>query len=201
MATESKYLDAVWRLVRRSFSVGWKLAIVAAIAAFVLYRARFAPVPVESHVATHGPIVAEVLGTGTLEARVQAIISARISGRVAQVLADEGDRITEGQLLATLDDGDLRQQVEMAKADIATSKAGVDRAAADIVGAGATAAQTRDSYDRDAQLSAKKFLSDEDLDKARQQRDVAEAQLRRAQLAKVEIERQVVKGEETLRYY
>lgn len=185
----------------RLLSWGWKLAIVAAVAAFVVYRMRFAPVPVESRVAGPGAIVAEVMGTGTLEARVQATISAKISGRIVQVLADQGDRITKGQLLVTLDDGDLRQQVEMAKAELAATKAGVDRAGAEIARAEATAVQARASYKRSSQMAAQKLLSEDDFDKATQQRDVAEAELRRAQLAKVEIERQVLKAEESLRFY
>jgi HlyD family secretion protein len=180
---------------------GWKLALAAGAAGFVVYRLHFAPVPVAGSMATAGPIVSEVMGTGTLEARVQATISPKISGLITQVLADQGDRITKGQLLVTLDDGDLREQVEMAKADLAAVKAGVDRAAADIASAEAMAVQARASYTRNAQLSRQKYISDEDLDKATQQRDVAEAQLKRAQLAKVEIERQVLKAEETLRYY
>jgi len=201
MATERKYSGAGRRLARRAFSVGWKLAIVAVVTAVVVYRLRYAPVVVNVHVAALAPVTEEVTGTGTLEARVSAIISPKISGLITQVLADQGDRITKGQLLATLYDGDLRQQVEMAKADLAATQAGVDRAAADITSAEATATQARSAYGRDAQLVSKKFVSPEDLDKSTQQRDVAEAQLKRARAAKLEIDRQVIKGEETLRYY
>jgi HlyD family secretion protein len=183
------------------WKAGWKLALAVGAAAFVVYRLHFAPVPVAGSVAAMGPILSEVMGTGTLEARVQATISPKISGLLTGVLVDQGDRVTKGQLLVALDDGDLRAQVEMAKADLAAVKAGVDRAAADIASAEATAVQARASYTRNAELARQKFLSDDDLDKATQQRDVAEAQWKRAQLAKVEIERQVVKAEETLRYY
>jgi len=187
-------------IIRRALSIGWKLAIVAAIAIFAVYRLRFAPVSVDSHKAATGPIVAEVMGTGTLEARVPATISPKISGLITEVLADQGDRITKGQLLATLYDGDLRQQVEMAKAEVAATTAGVDRAAADITAAEATAVQARASYSRNVQLASQKLLSADDLDKATQQRDVAEALLKRAQLAKVELERQVIKAEVALHY-
>ena len=201
MAHEDTDMNAVKRWAWRVSAVGWKLAIIAAIAAFVVYRLRFAPVPVESHLAAVGPVVAEVMGTGTLEARVQATISAKISGRIAQVLADQGDRVTKGQLLVTLDDGDLRQQVEIAKAELAATKAGVDRAAAEISRAEAMATQARASYKRTAQMAAQKLVSEDESDKATQQRDVAEAELRRAELAKVEIERQTLKAEESLRFY
>lgn len=147
------------RMLARAISVGWKLTILAAVAGFIVYRLRFAPLPVESHVVAPGPIVSEVMGTGTLEARVQATISAKISGRIAQVLADQGERITKGQLLATLDDGDLRQQVEMARAELAATKASVERAAAEISRAEALAVEARSLYGRNAQLSQKKLLS------------------------------------------
>ena len=180
---------------------GWKLALAAVVAGFIVYRLHFAPMPVAGRVATMGPIASEVMGTGTLEARVQATISPKISGLIAKVLADQGDRITNGQLLAVLDDGDLSKQAEVARADLAVVKAGVDRAAADIASAEAVAVQARASFARNAQLAVQKFVSAEDLDKATQQRDVAEALLRRAQLVKIEIEHQVLKAEESLRYY
>ena len=191
----------VRRVARRLFRIGWKLAAVAAVVGFVVYRLRFAPLPVDGSTAAMGPIVSEVMGTGALEARTQATISAKISGRLAQVLADQGDRITKDQVLATLDDGDLRQQVEVAKAEVAATEAGVEHASAGIVSAEATAVEARASYVRSAELRKGGFISDEDLDQATRRRDVAEAELRRAQLAKVETERQVQKAQESLRYY
>jgi HlyD family secretion protein len=201
MAEEGKRANAAKRFARRMISVGWKLIAAAVVAGVVVYRIRFAPALVESHAAGLGAITAEVVGTGTLEARVSTTISPKISGLITQVLADQGDRVTKGQLLATLYDGDLRQQVEIAKADLAATQAGVERAAADIRSAEATAVQARTAYGREAQLEAKKYASPESLDRATQLRDVAEAQLKRALAAKVEVERQVIKGEETLRYY
>jgi len=186
---------------KRFLRIGWKIALVLLIALVIVYRLYFAPVPVDSYAVKIGPIATEVMGTGTLEARVQATISAKISGRLSEVLADQGSRVTKGQLLATLDDGDLRQQVEMAKAEADATKAGVERAAADVNSAQATAVHARAFYNRVTPLAENKVVSGEDLDNAIQQRDVAESQLSRAQLAKVEIERQLVKAEATLKYY
>ena len=189
------------RLIKRVLRVGWKLALVAAIAAFVLYRLRYAPLSIESHVAATGPIASEVMGTGTLEARVLATISPKISGLVTQVLVDQGDRIAKGQLLATLYDGDLRQQVEMAKADLAATEAGVDRSASEITSAEATAVLARAEIGRVTSLHRSGAATAYELDVATERRDVAESGLKRVQLAKVEIERQVLKAEETLRFY
>ncbi len=201
MESGEKSTGTGMRIIKRAISVAWKVAIVAAIAGFAVYRLRFAPISVDSRPAATGAIIAEVMGTGTLESRVLATISPKISGLVTQLLVDQGDRITKGQPLATLDDRDLRQQVEMGKAEVAATRAGVDRAVADIAIAEATAVQARASYQRNVQLASQKFLSADDFDKATQQRDVTEAQLTRSKLVKVELERQVVKAQETLRYY
>lgn len=72
-------------------------------------------------------ITTEVMGTGTLEARVQTIVSSKISGRIAQMLADQGDGVGAGQVLAKLDDSELIQQVEIARSSLAAARAFVDR--------------------------------------------------------------------------
>jgi RND family efflux transporter MFP subunit len=162
---------------------------------------RFSPILVEAHRIDTGTVTAEVMGTGTLQPRVRASVSPRITGRLTAVLADQGDRVEGGQLVATLDDSDLRQQVEVAKAELSLARAGVDRAAGGIVRAEAIAVQARASFSRVEQLTRGKFSSEEDLDKSTQQRAVAEADLSLAELAKVESERAVVKAAESLRYY
>lgn len=54
--------------------VPWLLVIV--VMGVVVYRLRFRPTPVEAFTVKAAPIVAEVMGTGTLEARVKTTISA-----------------------------------------------------------------------------------------------------------------------------
>lgn len=187
--------------LRRALQFGWKLALVAAVAGFVVYQLRFAPVPVESHITASGPIVAEVMGTGTLEPRVQVTLGPKISGRITQLLADQGDRVKKGQLLVTLDDGDLRQQVEMARAELAATKASVDRAAAEIGRAEASAVFARAEIVRVQRMQRTSVASESELDQATERKAIADAEVKRAQLAKVEVERQVIKAEESLRYY
>ena len=51
MATERNDSSAGWRLARRAVPVGWKLAIIAVVAAVVVYRLRYAPVVVDANVA------------------------------------------------------------------------------------------------------------------------------------------------------
>jgi RND family efflux transporter MFP subunit len=55
----------------------------------------------------------------------RATIAAKIMGRVTRLFFDEGTHVTEGQLLATLDDSDARRALESAKADRDTSQAAI----------------------------------------------------------------------------
>ncbi|OGK81903.1 MAG: hypothetical protein A2X52_21445 [Candidatus Rokubacteria bacterium GWC2_70_16] len=60
--------------------------------------------------------------TGTIEA-TQVDVSARIAGRIRRLHVKEGDRVAEGQLLAELDDEELRAEVRRQAAVLRTAEA------------------------------------------------------------------------------
>lgn len=145
------------------------------IAGAVFYWVRFSPVKVQAHKVARGSVVNEVMGTGTLEAKVRASISPEISGLLTKVLADQNDKIAKGQLLACIDDTDLIQQVEVAKADLAAAKATVDRTGADIISANATTVKARSNFERISTLRKSHAVAENELEKAVESRDVAES--------------------------
>jgi RND family efflux transporter MFP subunit len=63
--------------------------------------------------------------SGYITPRRRATIAAKITGRVTSVMFDEGTRVSEGQLLATLDDSDARRALDSAKADRDSSQAAI----------------------------------------------------------------------------
>jgi RND family efflux transporter MFP subunit len=63
--------------------------------------------------------------SGYVTPRRRATIAAKITGRVTSVHFDEGTRVQEGQLLATLDDSDVQRALSSAKADRDTSEAAI----------------------------------------------------------------------------
>jgi RND family efflux transporter MFP subunit len=63
--------------------------------------------------------------SGYVTPRRRATIAAKITGRVTSVLFDEGTHVREGQLLATLDDSDVRRALESAKADRESAQAAI----------------------------------------------------------------------------
>jgi RND family efflux transporter MFP subunit len=74
--------------------------------------------------------------TGTLEPRAQVTVPAEVAARLLKVLRNEGDRVSQGTLLAVLDDTDFRLARDRAKAlldvsaaNLAHSRAEEERAA------------------------------------------------------------------------
>jgi RND family efflux transporter MFP subunit len=63
--------------------------------------------------------------SGYVTPRRRATIAAKITGRVTGVFFDEGTRVAEGQLLATLDDSDVKRALDSAKADRNASSAAI----------------------------------------------------------------------------
>jgi len=101
------------------------LALILVAAAASAFRDRKAEVEVASaRKPANGP--AGVLNaSGYITPRRRATIAAKITGRVTSVMFDEGTRVTEGQLLATLDDSDVRRALDSAKADRDSAQAAI----------------------------------------------------------------------------
>jgi HlyD family secretion protein len=188
------------RPVRRWLRTGPKLLVVAVLAGVLVYKLQFSPTTVVSHLIARGPVVAEVMGTGTLEARVKTTISPRIQERLAEILVDQGDRVIAGQLLARLDDGELKRQVEVSESALASAKATADRVRVDEIRAQAVEQQAQQTHNRVSSLVAAKVSSQSEMDKAIEQLHVAESDLLRARAATVEAREQVHLAEKNLGY-
>lgn len=63
--------------------------------------------------------------SGYVTPRRRATIAAKITGRVTGVFFDEGTHVHAGQLLATLDDSDVKKALDSAKADRDSSQAAI----------------------------------------------------------------------------
>ncbi len=178
----------------------WKWLVVLALAVLVVVCFKLAATPVVAHLVEKAVVVAEVMGTGTLEARVKTTISPRIQERLAEVLVDQGDAVKAGQLLARLDDGELKRQAEVAEAALASAKATAERVRVDEVRAQAVERQAQQDHKRITDLLATKVSSQAEMDKAIEQLHVAESDLHRARAATVEAQQQVNTAEKNLAY-
>jgi RND family efflux transporter MFP subunit len=101
--------------------------------------------------------------TGSLEGQTSASISAKISGRVQDVLVEDGQSVTAGQPLARLESTELANSVRMAGDAVRKAQANFDNAKAD--------------YDRYLTLYEKNAVSKQQLDSIETKLRIAEADL------------------------
>jgi multidrug efflux system membrane fusion protein len=91
-----------------------------------------------------GMAVQAVYATGTVEPTVMVPIAARSMGRLVDLDADEGSIVAKGQLLARLEDDDLRRAVDVTEAEARYAKAEFDRLGVLVE----RQVATRSAYDR-----------------------------------------------------
>jgi len=74
------------------------------------------PIPVETNTPVRGDVVAVYSGTAPIEALAEADVIAKVEGEIREVLVEEGDEVTEGQVLARLDGDRLRLELNESRA-------------------------------------------------------------------------------------
>ena len=72
-------------------------------------------IPVETATASRSDVYAMYSGTAPIEAFADAQVIAKVGGEVREILVEEGDDVTAGQLLARLDGDRLRLEVKQAE--------------------------------------------------------------------------------------
>lgn len=118
-------------------------------------------VPVEVASASRRSISANYAGTATLEAPGEAQVVAKTSGVMVQLLAEEGDQVKAGQVLARIDPEKARLELDRAKANMD---------------------KLDNNYRRSKQLLAEKLVSADASDQIRYDLESARASYNLAQL-------------------
>ena len=159
----------------------WPIWLGAAVAlvAIVMFLRGGRPVEVETALArsaaTSGP--ASVLdASGYVTARRIATVSSKVTGKVREVMIEEGQRVTEGEILATLDPADASAQQDLARSQLASSQSQLAEAQAMLKLANANLARQRE-------LAAKQLVAASSLDSAVAERDSRAARLTSLQRA------------------
>lgn len=102
-----------------------------------------------------------LLVTGTLVAREEILVGPEIEGlRVVEVLADEGDRVKKGQVLARLVSDTLDAQVAQNDASQAKATAAIAQAKSNLASAEARLVEARNAYDRGKPLRGSGVISE-----------------------------------------
>jgi len=120
---------------------------------------RLQPPEVELAAPVRGPAVDAVYATGLVEPSLEIRIAPRAAGRIVELLADEGASVRAGQLLARLEDADLRASVAELESKVEYARA---------------------QFARSTELRRSALVSQDALDRSRTDLAAAQATLRRA---------------------
>jgi RND family efflux transporter MFP subunit len=114
--------------------------------------------------------VAVLEAAGYVTARREATVSSKITGRLAEVLIEEGESVTAGQVLARLDDVDARAALDLAQARLDAARAQLGQIEAQLE-------QARRDARRQQELRVKGLNSEQALETARTQVRALSAEL------------------------
>lgn len=166
------------------------IAATAVIAAVLWYGiAYIRGTLVVPSVVMRSDIVQTIVATGRVETPSIVKLGLPSSGTVSAVFVDEGDKVTAGDVLVTIDDRDAKALAEQAQALVRQAEAKL----AQIGGSGlasatealsqtmAIAKNAEAKYDRLARLASRGLVSDASLDDAKQALDIAQSQVRAAE--------------------
>lgn len=154
----------------------------AAFAADAAAPATLAVPAVSTALARTREMVDALVVSGTLVARDEVLLAAEVEGlRIVELLADEGDSVAAGQVLARLARDTVTVQLAQNDAALARAEAGVAQARNQIVQAEATAVEARAALARTQALKLTGNATQEVLDQRTSLARGAEARLAAAQ--------------------
>jgi len=121
-------MELLRTLARKKKYLIWPIVLIAI--GIVVKMTVLAPQPVKVVRVEKRDLTAQVYGNGTVEAKVVVGVSSKITGRIVELYADQGDRVKRGQLLAKLENDDFRHQEQQSEAGLTRSAAnlGVEQA-------------------------------------------------------------------------
>ena len=134
------------------------------------------PMPVEFATVKRAPIAEQILLVGNLIGAVTVEVVPRANGRLQVVNVKLGDAVREGQVIARVEDSEIREQVRGAEASYQVAQASIRQREADLKLAQSNLDRSRSLFER--QLLPQQTFDDVD---SRHQAAVAQLDLARAQ--------------------
>ena len=119
-------------------------------------------------------------GNGRIEAD-EIDIDTKFAGRIAEMLADEGDMVKAGQVLARMDTQDLAASLKKSEAQVQEAQQSLDEAKANVEQQKTQVTLAQQEFDRTDALVKRGFATNELLDQRRQALNGAIAALQRRQ--------------------
>src|SRR5688572_12616834 len=134
------------------------------------------PMPVEFALVKRAPVSEQILLVGNLIGAATVQVVPKVNGRLENVSVKLGDSVRRGQILATVEDQEIQEQVRQAQASFQVGQATIRQREADLKLA-------KTNLDRSRSLFERQLLPQQTYDdtEARHQAAVAQLDLARAQ--------------------
>lgn len=120
-----KWLHLLWLLVPVVVYFGYQTTIKSVTPATKVQAVR-------AQFLTSAESAAELVATGYVVAQVKAAVASKGTGRLEVLKVEEGDKVKAGEIIAILDNSDIRAEVEYAKAGLLAARADSVEAAVNL---------------------------------------------------------------------
>lgn len=151
----------------------WILAIPALTVVGLAVRAKNQPPPPARYMVaevTTGDVAEKVQATGAVQPLLQVNVGSQVNGRVLRVPVDFNSPVKKGDVLAEIDPTFYGAQVSQSAASLSAQQAQIESSKANALAAKA-------NYERLKKLAAQNLAGSAEVDAARGQYEVAEAQV------------------------
>lgn len=179
----------------------WQILIVVALLAglgWYLMPDNKEQIQYQTQSVSRGDIESVVNTAGTTRAVVTVEVGTEVSGLITELLADFNDDVTQGQLIARLDDRTYLARLRQSEADVVMAKANLEQQQANLLKAEAELSRAERAHQRQQQLMSQGLTNQSELDTAlanfetaRAQISVARAQISSAQAQLLQREAQL----------
>ncbi len=144
------------------------LVIVAVLLSVFVFGKKEEAIDVEVVTLEKSNIIETVSGTGKIQPEIEIKISSEVSGEIINLPVKEGQVVKRGDLLVEINPDLYNSAVDRMVAMLATSKAGLEQAVAQLK-------EAKSNYDRNARLFEKGVISRSEWDKVVRAYEVAKA--------------------------
>jgi membrane fusion protein, multidrug efflux system len=156
-----------WRGLARRFALVGLVAAVAGCKGEAAIEDKEIVRPVKVATVSAAPQGRTLTYSGVVRPRIESNIGFRVSGKIVERAVNVGDRVKVGQVIARLDDTDLKLAENSARATVASGRTRRD--------------VTRDNLERAKPLLTKQFISQASYDIRRNEFDAAVSALESAE--------------------
>ncbi len=141
---------------------------------FRTYQAKKQSPRYKTEVVTRGPIISQVIATGTVNPVTLVQVGSQVSGTITKLYADFNSVVRQGQVIAQIDPALFQAKVDQSEADLKNARASLEKEKTSL-------ADNLRTFKRYQALLKDNLVSQNDLDQAQLKYDLSLAQVKVAE--------------------